>query len=267
MTLEERIVNELKAERAAVPTPVRERVPQSSSPWPRRLVVLTAAFVLVVGGGLLVDRLSRSTPAADGPNEVALGPLVVPVTGGKASVGGVTMEVAAPAPPLDPTVELPGREVPLEQEDLPGPAALPNDTDGVMVYLGTVAGQAVVLHDDHPPVGGIGEEVGALFERIQNGPMFCANSDGCSTATGEPLLGLGASRSGEGPWIVTATGFDLPPDTAAVLVTIGSGDAYWQRPAGNSITIRWEQTEEPLRPHTFLGLDRMGNELFEHSFD
>lgn len=148
--------------------------------------------------------------------------------------------------------------MPLDRDGPPGPAALPNDVDGSMVYVGTVLGQAVVLHEDDPPVAGIGEELASTLKRLLDGPMFCANSDGCSYASGDPLLGVGSSRSGLEPWIVTYTGWDLPAETAAVKVTSADGISYWQRPAGNSVTIRWETMDEPEAPFEFMLYDASG---------
>lgn len=266
MTLEQRLVNELRAERDVVPVAKPRHTTEGPSPWPRRVAMAAAVAVIVGGGAVVVTAIGRGGVVAAGANEVALGPLAVPVTGEEVTVGGVTMDVAAPAPPLLAGVDMPGTEVTLDTSGPPGEAHLPNDTDGPMVYIGTVAGQAVVLHDDNPPIAGIGEELASLLSRLTNGPMYCANTDGCSHATGEPSLGLGHSRSGQGPFVVSATGFDLPPDTAAILVTTADGAAYWQRPAGNAVTILWEQQDAPRLPYTFVGLDPSGSEILRETF-
>lgn len=267
MTLEERIVNEVREELAAVPARRAGPVP-AVSPRRRRWVAVAASLVVVVGVGLTVGGLAgRGSDVVAGPNEVVLaGQLVVPVTGNEVTVGGVSMDVAAPAPALDDDVEIPGTEVVLDRSGPPGEAHLPNDTDGPMIYVGTVAGQAVVLHDDDPPIGGVGEELASLLRRVTDGPVFCANTDGCSHPGDGPQMGFGHSRSGLGPFFVNATGFALPSETAAVSITTGDGARYWQRPAGNTVTVKWEQANAPRPPFRFVGYDSSGEEIFREIF-
>jgi hypothetical protein len=266
VTLEERIVTELRAERNALPTRTPGPLPHGRS---RRSRWLAVAVVLAVsaGGGWVLSRVIGQSEVAAGPNEVVLaGRVVVPVTGERVAVGGVAMDVAAVGPSLAQGVELPGTEVILDRIGPPGEAHLPNDTEGPMVYVGTVRGQAVVLHDDDPPVAGLGEELFSLISRLANGAMFCSNSDGCSQVSEGPLLGVGYSQSGSDPVLVNATGFLLPPETSAVSITTADGASYWQRPAGDTVTIQWEQANAPTMPYTFVGYDSAGSEIFREIF-
>lgn len=266
MTLEDRIVTELRAEREALPVRRPGPVPTAGR-QPVRYLPMVAGVILLVGLGWLISRLANDGEVAAGPNEVVLaGQLVVPVTGDKVTLDGVIMDVAAPAPALEAGVAIEGTEVILDRSGPPGEAHLPNDTDGPMIYVGTVGGQAVVLHDDDPPIGGVGEELASLLNRLTDGPMFCVNTDGCAYPGQGVQMGLGHSRSGAGPFHVNATGLDLPSETAAVSITTGDGGRYWQRPAGNAVTIKWEQANEPTPPYRFVGYDRSGEVIFTETF-
>jgi hypothetical protein len=87
MTMEERIVRELKAERSLVPAATPADMPSVPSRWPR-YVGLAAALAAVVMGGLWLVNLRSSSlddlvAAADADGEITIDGEVVPSGAGE----------------------------------------------------------------------------------------------------------------------------------------------------------------------------------------
>lgn len=273
ISLEERVVRELQAEVDHLPDVTRGPVPHRRSfPWGRLMATAAVIAALIGGGWLVVNRRDAPPPVVAGPSEVVLaGTLEIPVTGEKLRVGDVTVDKAAPGPALNPGVDPPGIEVPLDQQGPVNERLLPNDTDGPLVYLGEANGESFLLHDDNPPVAGFFEEVVTLYETLirGQGPTFCDStptSTGCHEVRGEPQFSSAASKSGDEPWVRTTMVFELPRETAAVVVTTPEG-TFWQRPVGRSVAITWEsdEAESDLDEITMEGLNSSGDELFSQS--
>lgn len=278
MTLEERIVNELKAERDRVPVATPGPVPTPQSRWPRYLGVV-AAVVLVVGLGWVVSRVAQRgdavAAAVDAGELVIDGGVVVPILGELGSVGSSrgTLAVVAggPAPGLEVDLDFDGVEQPLVQgsprwDESSWPGDVP------VVYIGSLNGRSVFVHTN----GTIGliERLRASLSGHPLGEHICmtigdSHSDlGGAGFCGSPgPVSLGGryhdNRQDGGPVGAWATWIDVPEGTALVTLTVDEESLVWQRPVAD--TSFFDIGRPPTEPviMTAVGVDgsKLGSEV------
>lgn len=247
MTLEERIVEELHAERRLVPAVTPGAMPKRAARWPR-YVSMAAALALMVGAGVWLYSVRSPSPEAliadaRAEGEITIdGEVVLPVVGEPAEMEvrgeGLPLLFGAPAPRLDFDLDVGGVEQPLvvarpkwDQSTWAGNVPL--------VYIGDRSGRSIFVHTN----GTIG-----FLDRLLAGGNLGAHicmtiGDTTTTAGGAGFCSSAATATGGtlhdntrgvpvGSW--WATWIDVPDGTALVTLSIGGEAAAWQRPAGQT---------------------------------
>lgn len=276
-TLEERIVDELQAERDLVPTARPGTMPEAPGRWPRYVGVAVALMVVGLGASTVIQRgrADQALAAVKAGEIVIDASVVLPVDGEVGTVesqgGTLTVIAGSPAPPMAVDLDVEGTEQPLlalapiwDEPIWPG--------DVPVVYIGTVGGRSVFVHGngtlglltqvkvdlglqprtehvcitvgDSTPRDGTIDPIGAAG--------FCAGSDQL-TFGGQ----FDSERGMEDGW--WTTWIDVPPGTALVTLAIDDEGFAWQRPVAE--TVFFELDERPNGPVTLTAIGVDGQEL------
>ncbi|HSJ34221.1 MAG TPA: hypothetical protein VLB85_04145 [Acidimicrobiia bacterium] len=272
MTLEERIVRELKAERRLVPAATPAEMPTMPSRLPRYLGLAAALAAVVLGGLWLVNLRSSSlddlVAAADADGEITIdGEVTLPVA---SEPGGIDVRgsrlpllIGAPAPQLEADIDIGGLEQPLvlaqpkwDQSTWAGEVPL--------VYIGDRSGRSVFVHtngtigflDRLLAAGDIGDHICMTIGDTTapvGGAGFCASA---ASSHGGTLHDNAAGAPAEGWW---ATWIDVPDGTAVVTMSIAGEATAWQRPVGQTAFFDGMEPPTGLVEMTAIGVG--GEEL------
>lgn len=275
MSLEERIVRELRAERAMVPEVAQGPIPSNLPKWPHRLAQVTAILVVmgvIVGTGWAIGREGGGQVAADAVEDGELlvdADVALPIASEwgrmKARSGAFTVLVGAEGPPpaFD-VADLEGAEQPLLMGT---PVWNPNlwAGDVPVVYVGDIDDRSVFVHTNGTisPI----DRLTAAFEGSTIGPHICLTVGSYDAATGGVGLCGGGTTSG-GPFIKNGPGelnagwaswIDVPTGTSVVTATLEGTVVLWQRPIGE--TVFFDLGKIPEGPVTLTAISAAGDEL------
>lgn len=272
MTLEERIVRELKAERRLVPAATPAEMPTAPSRLPRYLGLAAALAALVLGGLWLMNLRSSALDdliaAADTDGEITIdGEVTLPVAGdpGGIEVRGSRLPLfaGAPAPQLEADIDIGGVEQPLvlaqpkwDQSAWAGEVPL--------VYIGDRSGRSVFVHtngtigflDRLLAAGDIGEHICMTIGDATapvGGAGFCSSAAGSHGGT---LHDNTAGAPVEGWWV---TWIDVPDGTAVVTLSVAGEAVAWQRPVAQ--TAFFDGMESPTGRVEMTAIGVGGEEL------
>lgn len=276
MTLEERIVNEIRHEQHLVPPGRPGPMPHDRPIW-RRSIAIAALLAVLVGAGLTLNRWTA------GPDQVANslergeilidGEVSLPVSGhwGTIDVRGRSLDVltgaAGPAPDLE--LELAGEEQPFVSATPDwDPSIWAGDVP--LVYMGDVNERPVFVHTNGTI--GVFDRLSAALSGDQLGEHICMTVGsyddpaggvgfcGSGTATAGPFIKNGVGPLGIG-W---ATWIDLPEGTSVVTASIDGEISLWQRAAGE--TAFFDFGEIPEGQVTLTAISPNGEVLGAETF-
>ncbi len=247
MSLEERIVDELTAERRRVPTATPGPMPSDRHHLPSRLIQV-AAVLAALGAALWfmnspdADHLAATAVAA---RELLIdGDVVLPVEGESGTIdtraGTLYVLMGSPSPRPEFDLALDGMEQPLVA-GIPSWDPAVSVGDVPVVYIGDVNGRSVLFHTN----GTISvlDRLTASLTGDSIGVHICLTSGSYDSAIGGVgFCGGGTSsaglfvRNGPGPldtgW---ATWIDVPAGTSIVTASVDGEGGLWQRPIAETV--------------------------------
>ncbi|CAN5866943.1 hypothetical protein BH23ACT5_BH23ACT5_04870 [soil metagenome] len=277
-TLEERIMNELKAERVLVPRATAAPIPAPPPRWSGYLAAAAMIAVVTAIGAVWALGSSGTGPvaSADGHvltlharHELLANEVDVIVTTGSpvTKEGGHDLYVAlVGSEPLSFTPD--GIEKPIIQRTPVMPRDARSDVIGPVVYLGEVDGEQFTIFSS--TANSLPGFLGRWFSTLSSERLLCLGEPtgiacGAGWDTADVLNGSSTGRTG-GPFRHHLVWAGLPADTVVVSWELSDGVVFWQRPAGLAAAMTW-QTDEAGRSARVRAFTADGQLLLERTAD